>query len=144
MFNGNRIAYGHVCEQGYDKPKTSDRCDLLGDTVSLKMDVLGAVFVHEYAHFHRIGMAAVYVPSTRCILSDDTNASASGLPILDQAYGPLGTRNLAGPAKLYNADNYRWLALEYYWTTFCGRTFSGPRELDETDDACLPGRCVVQ
>lgn len=40
MVDGVRVAYGHVCEQGYAKPKLGDRCDLLGDTVSLKMDVL--------------------------------------------------------------------------------------------------------
>ncbi|CAK1368255.1 unnamed protein product [Cercospora beticola] len=126
--NNQQIAIAHMCDQGYDVPKRSDvSCDSLGSTVSTLMDVLGAIILHEYTHFDRIGKAA------------------TGTHIGDKAYGPLDVKGLSDSDKLINADSYRWLALEYYWTTVCGKTFSGPRDdRDNDESACQPGKCIVQ
>ncbi|PIA90932.1 hypothetical protein CB0940_11074 [Cercospora beticola] len=126
--NNQQIAIAHMCDQGYDVPKRSDvSCDSLGSTVSTLMDVLGAIILHEYTHFDRIGKAA------------------TGTHIGDKAYGPLDVKGLSDADKLINADSYRWLALEYYWTTVCGKTFSGPRDdRDNDESACQPGKCIVQ
>ena len=81
-------------------------CADLGDTVSVKMDFLGATIVHEFLHNKDVGQAAI----------------GPHIEDIDESYGPTKTRNLrnAKPEQcVVNADNYTWLALEVLWTKLC-------------------------
>ena len=48
-FVGIKVAYMHMCAQGYDFPRINEvRCGSLGNTVSSKLDIMAGIFVHEY------------------------------------------------------------------------------------------------
>ena len=83
-------------------------CNDLGDTMSTKMDFLGATIMHEWMHNDAIG------------------AAATGQHIIDvngeDGYGPTAVRNLlinTPDQCVKNADSYTWLALEVFWTALC-------------------------
>ncbi|KAF7553512.1 hypothetical protein G7046_g7084 [Stylonectria norvegica] len=131
VIGGQDVVLGHVCDQAYKLPSLNEvPCDSLETTVNTAMNVLGATLLHEWAHYDVIGGNAVGAHI------EDHGAAG---------YGPLAVRSLPDADKLLNADNYRWLALENYWTITCGRVFSGPRdERDTHEDECGLGTCDIQ
>ncbi|KAF3767121.1 hypothetical protein M406DRAFT_328222 [Cryphonectria parasitica EP155] len=125
-----KFAIAHACPQAYELPEIKDvSCEELDEEVGGEMMVLGSVLLHEYTHFKLIGEPAIGQHITDV---KDKNDKAIG-------YGALATRKLTDAQKTINADNYHWLALEYYWTTTCGKTFEEP-----TENICAPGSCVIQ
>ena len=83
-------------------------CAALGDTMSTKMDFIGATIMHEWLHNDGIGKAALGFHI------EDVDGEAG--------YGPLATRQMRTNKPdqcVENADSYTWLALEVFWTTLC-------------------------
>ncbi|KAI9149907.1 hypothetical protein HJFPF1_09653 [Paramyrothecium foliicola] len=100
----------HFCPPAYEQPpKYEDmKCTDLGDTVSDKMDFLGATVMHEWIH------------------NDDIGTEVIGERIIDvdglKGYGPANVRRMLSdnPEKVkLNADSYTWLAIEVFWTKLC-------------------------
>lgn len=67
---------------------------------------------------------------------DPIGKVATGSHIQDydrDGYGPVNTRKLLNDpdvgSTITNADNYRWMALEYYWSYSCDKSFG-----DATDN----------
>lgn len=114
---GTSITY--FCDPAYTGPlKYQDmRCVNIGNTLSDKLDFLGATILHEWTHNDAIGKEAI-----------GTHIADIGG---EKGYGPWGTRQMLqndpSSCKL-NADSYTWLALEVFWTKLClnGKRFSDP------------------
>ncbi|CAM1505281.1 Fc.00g109180.m01.CDS01 [Cosmosporella sp. VM-42] len=72
--------------------------------------------MRQLRHFDRIGI------------------SATGGHIQDfgtEGYGPKNTREVH---TFKNADSYRWMAQEYYWSIKCNRTFKAPDSNKDSTD----------
>ncbi|KAF5630159.1 uncharacterized protein FTJAE_8310 [Fusarium tjaetaba] len=65
--------------------------------------------------------------------------------ILDYTYGPKNTRSAVTNddiVTILNADQYRWMAQEYYWSLICDKTFKAPTS--NADYLDCQGTCVIQ
>ncbi|KLO89469.1 uncharacterized protein LW93_1528 [Fusarium fujikuroi] len=113
-----------ICDKGWRFPTIDETsCDGLGDEVSGKMSTLPGIILHELTHFQPL----------------------VGWDILDYTYGPKNTRAAVTNDDIVtipNADQYRWMAQEYYWSLICDKTFKAPTS--NADYLDCQGTCVIQ
>lgn len=105
---GTTLTY--FCDAAYAGPDSykNMKCVDIGDTLSEKMEFLGATILHEWTHNDNIGKEVIG--------SHITDVGGMG------SYGPWQTRNMLKhnpDSSKINADSYTWLALEVFWTKLC-------------------------
>ncbi|KAL8626818.1 hypothetical protein Q9189_007481 [Teloschistes chrysophthalmus] len=104
-----------------------------GYHVSYRMETLGALFLHEYMHYHRL----TYPVYGRSILDQQLNDG-------DEAYGPVAVYDNLNKNTLarVNADSYVYYAMHLFWSEVCGGgvKFAAPRrDVDDIDVDCGGG-----
>lgn len=109
----------HVCPAGLALPTsaTDVKCSNLGDKVSDDMRSLTSTLVHEFMHLNAAG---------------DSAPNSAG-HIKDIIYGPSNchrlrnTKSRSNQQKAFiNADSYKWLAVNAYYNSVCGKDFQDP------------------
>lgn len=102
-------------------------CESLDALVSWKMATLGATLLHEYTHWKRL------------VTGDGLLAAGT----VDLVYGPYKTRNLAKAQAKTNADNYRWAALEHFWSEICSVEYDDPTKASSNNPNCDNAVCEL-
>lgn len=109
----------HVCPAGLALPTaaTDIQCSSLGDKVSQDMRSLTATLVHEFMHLDAAG---------------DSAPNSAG-HIKDVIYNPSNCHRLRNAKSrsnqqktFINADSYKWLAVNAYYNSVCGKSFQDP------------------
>ncbi|KAM0690173.1 hypothetical protein Q7P36_008940 [Cladosporium allicinum] len=109
----------HVCPAGLALPTaaTDIDCSKLGDKISQDMRSLTATLVHEFMHLNAAG---------------DSAPSSAG-HIKDVVYNPSNCNRLRNAKShvnqqktFINADSYKWLAVNAYYNSACGKEFQDP------------------
>ncbi|MCJ1367942.1 hypothetical protein MMC16_007078 [Acarospora aff. strigata] len=149
-------AHQHFCPIFYEYPDLLElTCAELGDHISSRMDNAAGVVLHEATHVLHPPLSGVRFADMWHHQSLRQNWKGShdrlGVSFHDYADGPTACVALAlnnAPATLVNPDSYMWFTIENYFTTVCGRSYSGPRDIlrDDVQKICKdkqgqPTRC---
>lgn len=109
----------HVCPAGLALPTaaTDVKCSDLGDKVSEDMRSLTATLVHEFMHLNAAGDSA---PNSAGHIKDVIYGSSN-------CHRMRNAKSRGNQQKAFvNADSYKWLAVNAYYNSVCGKDFQDP------------------